>query len=77
MTLEPLLGSTAIYQADVSWITSSELSSYGLTNLVRFGAEKFSDLYRAPGISTWGKLGKPSEANWKPPPHLLLYYYPA
>ena len=26
MTLEPLLGSTARYRADVSWNTSSELS---------------------------------------------------
>ena len=28
MTLESLLGSTALYQADVSWNTLSELSGY-------------------------------------------------
>jgi len=28
MTLEPLFGSTALYRADVSWNTSSELSGY-------------------------------------------------
>ena len=29
MTLAPLLDSTALYRADVSWNTSSELSGYG------------------------------------------------
>ena len=29
MTLEPLLGSTALHQIDVAWNTSSELSGYG------------------------------------------------
>jgi len=35
MTLEPLLGSTALYRADVSWNTFSELSA--LTSLAQLG----------------------------------------
>ena len=34
MTLEPLLGSTALYRADVSWNTSSELSGQEARNLL-------------------------------------------
>ena len=30
MKLEPLLGSTALYRADVSWNASSELSGYAI-----------------------------------------------
>ena len=30
MTLEPLLGSTALYRADVPWNTSSKLCGYGI-----------------------------------------------
>ena len=37
MTLEPLLGSTALNRADVSWNTSSGLSGYGAKSLVSRG----------------------------------------
>ena len=70
MTLEPLLGSTALNRADVSWNTSSGLSGYGAKSLVSRGHITTHHVNRVarPGVESCKSLPtgkvKPLPMHW-------------
>ena len=80
MTLEPLLGSAALYRADVSWNTSSELSRHMWSSTASWATRWI--LIRYKPLHTWSSLKSGIESPFtcgprqlQAPSHVVLHSF--